>query len=406
VAAVLASLLWAAAAPAAENKRATPNTDWPQWLGPGRNGISTETGWSPGRPAKLWSKTIGIGFSNVAVRGGKLYTMGSQDGKDHVYCLDAATGRPLWIMSYPAPPHADKHYGPRCTPAVDDKHVYTISLDGQMTCWDAGSGRVVWSQQLQQSLGVKPAKWGFSTSVLLQDDHLLIDVGAVVALDKRTGRPLWKTPNYGAAYSSPVAFELDGRKCVATFSGSGLTVVTAGGGKLLYRYPWRTAWGVNAATPVIFGNDVFISSGYKTGCARVRLGDGKATTVWRNRNMSNHCNNSLLWKGHLYGFNGNVGGRGKLTCLDFQSGQTKWTDDSLGTGGLRIADGKLIILGEYGTLVIAEATPAEFKPLSRTDVLKPTCWTAPVLSGGRIYCRNFDKRRKTSDLVCMDVRGR
>ena len=167
-------------------------------------------------------------------------------------------------------------------------------------------------------------------------------------------------------------------------------------------YPWKTAYDVNSATPIVTDGKVFISSGYRAGCALLDVSGTTPTLLWRNKNMSNHCNSSVLYEGYLYGFNGNVGGGGALTCLELKTGEVKWSHKGLGTGSLMIADGKLVVLGERGDLVVAAASPEKFDVIaSAGKVLGGICWTTPVLSNGRIYCRN-----SRGDVVCLDVSGK
>jgi outer membrane protein assembly factor BamB len=147
------------------------------------------------------------------------------------------------------------------------------------------------------------------------------------------------------------------------------------------------------------GDTMFISSGYNKGCALLKIEKDKVTEIWRNRNMRNHCNSCVLWKGHIYGFDGQFGGGGKLTCIDYNTGQRKWAQGGLGTGSLMVAEGKLVVLGERGKLVIARASPEKYEQLASAQVLTGKCWTVPVLANGRIYARNA-----AGDLVCIDVR--
>jgi outer membrane protein assembly factor BamB len=218
----------------------------------------------------------------------------------------------------------------------------------------------------------------------------------VAAFEKKTGNLVWKSAeNYGAGYASPVAFDLNGKRCVAVFNAYGLVVLSVADGKELSKFPWDTSYEVNAATPLINGNEVFISSGYDRGAALLRLGGQNPQVVWENRNMRNHFNTCVVWNGHIYGFDDN-----KLACLDYKTGNALWSRPGLGKGSLTLADGKLIILSERGELVTAEADPAGFREISRAHVLGGKCWTAPVLYGGKIFCRNAQ-----GDLVCLDVRA-
>ena len=173
---------------------------------------------------------------------------------------------------------------------------------------------------------------------------------------------------------------------------------------MLWRHEWKTEYACSIATPVVSGSRIFISSGYGMGCALLQVNEGnKPEVVWSNQEMASHFNACVLWKGYLYGFHGapkHNKDKGQLRCLDFETGEVKWKQDGLGKGSLMIADGKLIILSEKGKLVIADASPEGFKEIASAKVLDGTCWTVPVLSGGRIYCRSHE-----GDLVCMDVRG-
>ena len=173
-------------------------------------------------------------------------------------------------------------------------------------------------------------------------------------------------------------------------------------GQVIWRFPWKTEYDINAADPIFSGDLMFISSGYNHGCALLKVNENNATEIWQNKNMRNQVSNSVLWEGYIYGFDGQVGmsgpGNGKLTCMNLETGQVAWSQGGMGTGTLMLADGKLIILSEDGKLVIAEASPTGFKELSSAKILTYKCWTVPVLANGRIYARNAQ-----GQLVCVDV---
>jgi len=175
-----------------------------------------------------------------------------------------------------------------------------------------------------------------------------------------------------------------------------VVALTAKDGKELWRFPWKTQYDVNAADPILSGNQVFISSGYNRGGGVFDVNSKPPKTVWENKNMRNHMNSCVLWQGHLYGVD-----EGQLRCLVFATGEVKWTDRVSGKGSLMLADGKLIVLSEKGELLVVEPSPAGFKPMARAHVLGGKCWTAPVLANGKIYCRNA-----TGAVVCVDVSGK
>ena len=379
--------------------------DWPNWLGPNRTGISAETGWNTKWPKEgpkaLWRASVGKGFSSFAVAGGRAYTMGNSDGKDTIYCFDAGSGRVLWKYSY-ACEAGSEHYGPRATPTVDGKRVYTTSRQGDLLCLTAGKGKKVWVKQLRRTYGARAGQWALVGSPVIVGGRLIVDVGIVLAFDKKSGKLLWKSKKVKAGYATPAVFKKGSAGRLACFNAAGLAILNLKTGNTLMTYPWKTAYDVNSATPIVTDGKVFISSGYRAGCALLDVSGTTPTLLWRNKNMSNHCNSSVLYEGYLYGFNGNVGGGGALTCLELKTGEVKWSHKGLGTGSLMIADGKLVVLGERGDLVVAAASPEKFDVIaSAGKVLGGVCWTTPVLSNGRIYCRN-----SRGDVVCLDVSGK
>jgi outer membrane protein assembly factor BamB len=372
--------------------------DWPGWRGPDRSGISTETNWSPENPVPLWQATVGQGYSSFAVSQGRLYTMGNINDVDHVFCFNAATGQELWRHSYPCSARDPNGYhGTRATPTLDGNRLFTLSREGHLFCLNAATGAPLWSKHLQKDLRGRAPKWGFAGSPLVEGNLLLVETGAargsMVALDKTTGQEVWRNGSDAASYSSPIAFSWAGDRVVATFSAQALVARRVADGQELWRFPWRTSFDVNAATPVVHDSKIFISSGYNKGGALVDFSGRQPKALWENRNMRNHMNSSVLHQGHLYGFDEN-----DLKCIDFATGREVWTERRYGKGSLMLADGKLILFNDSGRLAIAHATPEGYQEISGTQVLGGrNTFVAPVLSHGRIYCRAGDT------IVCLDV---
>jgi outer membrane protein assembly factor BamB len=380
--------------------------DWPQWRGANRDGISTEkispASWGKDGPKQLWKKQVGTGVSSVAVRGGRLYTMGNNGNMDVVFCLDAATGAEIWRHTYPQALDARQFEGgPAGTPTIDGDKVYTLSHEGDLFCLAAASGKVIWRKNLQRDFGGSRERWGYAGSPLVDGNLVLVDSGgegaSTVALDKTTGALKWKAGSDSAGYSSPVAFNLAGTRCVAVFKGDALVGLDAANGQELWRYPWKTSYDVNAPTPVVFGDKIFITSGYGTGCALLQVRPGKVTQLWRNKNMRSQLGSPVLVRGYIYGIDGNVGG-GELRCLDLASGEIKWKQN-IGGGTLIAADGHLLALNERGELIVVEASPTSYREAARAQVLGGHCWVAPAVADGRIYCKNNE-----GTLVCLDGR--
>ncbi len=376
--------------------------DWPNFRGPDHNGISKETGWasqwSNGAPKQLWKAKVGLGFATLSVSNGRVYTTGNASDTDTVFCFDADTGKALWKNSYPAPRDA-KYYegGTSATPTVDGDRVYTISKRGILHCLGAADGKVVWTNNLQQELGAKIPEWGFAGSFYIEGDLAILNFGtAGTALDKRTGKVVWTSGTDVSGYSTPMPVDAGGERAVILAVKQDVVAVKIKDGKELWRFPWKTQYDVNAPTPILSGSKVFISSGYNHGGGVFDISQQPPKEIWNNKNMRNHMASSILWKGHLYGIDEN-----QLRCLDFDTGEVKWTDKVSGKGALMIADGKLIVLSERGELLVAEASPAAFKPISRAQVVGGKCWAAPVLANGKIYCRTGP-----GDVVCVDVSGK
>jgi outer membrane protein assembly factor BamB len=372
-----------------ERSEAQPvGSPWPQWRGSSIDGISSDSRWLSANPTpqKVWEVQVGIGYTPAAVVNGKLYTMGWRENKDYVQCLDAATGKELWSFNYDAPLNANSHAGgPSCTPAVDEGKVYTLGRDLKMHCAEAATGKVLWRKDLKVEYGSRPPQWGFSGSVMIWGDTAYVEGGRTIAMDKATGKEKWKSQDYGAGYSTPMPFELEGKKLLAVFNAFGLVVLNAADGSEIAKHRWETSYGVNAATPIVAGNRIFISSGYGRGCALLQLQGNQLTVLWENKGMSAHMASPVLIDEHLYGFD-----EGKLTCLSLATGETKWMQRGLGKGALTAANGKLVVMSERGELIVAPAKSSAFEPIIRFAAVPAShpVWIMPVVAEGRLYTRN------------------
>lgn len=351
-----------------------------------------------------WRASVGAGFSSVVVSQGRAFTMGNAGGVDTVFCFDARSGQVRWKHSYKAPLDA-KYYegGPSATPTVDGDRVFTLSKRGKLFSLEAATGQVVWEKDLAGELLAPVNEWGFASSPLVEGNLLFLNVGAAgTAVEKATGKVAWYSEQKTAGYASAMPLDLDGRRVLVLFTAKFLHGLVPATGKELWRHSWETGWDNNNADPIVDGGRIFISS-YSRGCALLEVRDGRLHEVYQNENLHSHMSTAVKIGSHLYGFNGREG-RGRpndFRCLDFLTGEVKWKHEGLGVGALSTADGKLLILSETGELVLAEARPDKFNPLSRTQVLGGRCWTMPVLANGHLYCRNAK-----GDLVCLDVQGR
>ncbi len=369
--------------------------DWPNWMGPHLNGVSTEQGWSADWPAdglpQRWSTQIGIGFSSVSIVDGLLYAMGHADGHETVWCLNADSGKEVWSHSYTAELNANLYEGgPGATPTVDGDFVYTLSIDGRLLCLNRKTGDVVWQNQLQKDLGVDLHEWGFNSSPLILGDQLILQGGRLVSYNKRSGKLNWRSEEHAAGYGAVRAFTVGNQTLLAHLDCDGLRINDSADGSEVAFTPWKSPFRTNSTTPIIVNDQIYISSGYNVGCGLFRLQATELKQVYRNKEMRNHFNNSILLDGYLYGFDGNsnLGRVVTLTCMKFDTGEVMWKQQGLGCGSLTIADNKLLILSERGELVLAKAQATEYQELARSDFLTDRCWTVPVLLNGNIYGRN------------------
>jgi outer membrane protein assembly factor BamB len=382
------------------------NGDWPAFRGPHRNAISTEADWQSTWPAdgpkRLWTADVGLGYSTVAVAAGKAYTLGHRDGRETVYCFDAATGREVWKHTYEAAIIDNLHLGgPGATPTVDGDRVFTVGKEGHFHCFDAATGAVRWLVHFAKDLNVRTPEWGFTSSPLVQGKLVLVDVAGLAAFQRDSGQLAWRAETQRAGYGSPIALEQpNGSTWIAALTNDALTIVRLVDGATVASHPWTSDYTTSASTPVLCGRALFVSTGYGAGCTLLDLVDGRLNVLYRNKEMSNHMCSSVFWNGHLYGIDGNSHNarQCKLVCLDATTGKRKWEQRGFGCGALMLADGKLIIQADDGNLTIARADPSGYEELARTRPFDGHTWTMPTLARGRIYCRG-----ESGELVCLDV---
>ena len=366
--------------------------DWPNWRGPNHDGISPEKGFetkwnSP--PLRLWSQDIGSAFSGLSCVADRVYTCGTADKQQMLFCLAANTGSVLWKTpieeEYRERQGGD---GTRTTPTVDDGRVYILGALGRLLCVDAETGIEIWSRQLDG----KP-QWGYAGSVLVEGDRAIVPAGgkdgSLLALDKKSGRTLWQCGDAPVGYATPYPFTFDGRRCVVGFLAKRAIVADVQSGQEVWSTDWKTDWDVNAASPIFHDGCLFLSSGYSTGSAVFKLArDGdrlKADQAWGvNKIVLGKFQSAVLHEGYLY-----VSDEKALKCVEFMTGREKWSERGISNGTVVLADGHLIVLTEDGELQIARASPEKYEPTTKAKVLDGRCWTVPTRYQGRLYVRNF-----------------
>ncbi|MEX2261899.1 MAG: PQQ-binding-like beta-propeller repeat protein [Bryobacteraceae bacterium] len=384
--------------------------DWPQWRGVNRDGISPETGllksWPAEGPKLLWKTGgLGEGFSAFSVAQGRLFTQGQRGDREFVLALDAATGKKLWEVETGASFRERRGHGPRGTPTVDGDRLFALAADGSLVCLETATGRRVWGINIVSQFGGEVINWGMSESPLVLGEHLIVTPGgpgaAIVALNKRDGKTVWKSQSDEAGYSSPIAFNMGGSTVLAVLTGEAAVGLAAKNGELLWRYDKVSNRTANIATPIHRNGHVFVSTDYGTGCALLKLtaqgGGVRASEVYFSREMKNHYSSSVLVKDHLYGFSSAV-----LTAMNFADGAVAWRDRSVGKGSVTYADGHLYCYSERGVMGLVEATPEGYREKSRFQIPPGefNTWTPPVIANGRMYLREQD------NLYCYDIKAK
>jgi outer membrane protein assembly factor BamB len=376
---------------------AQAGSDWPQWRGPNRDGISKETGllkqWGPDGPPLVWKTSgAGNGYSSFAVAGGRIFTMGLRGNREYVIAFDVVSGKEVWATPHGGAFRNDRGDGPRGTPTVDGAILYALGGNGDLSALDVRTGKVIWTMNVLQKFGGSNITWGISESPLVVGEKVLVNAGgpgaSIVALNKKDGSLIWKSQSDRSGYSSAIPVQVGSTTQVVFFTHHRALGLDLKDGKLLWEYDRAANDVANVATPVVRGNRVFISSDYGTGAGLVEIkADGKAQEVYFTKDMRNHHSSSILIGDYLYGFSSGI-----LTAMRFDTGEVAWRDRSVGKGSLVYADGNLYALSENGVVGLIEATPTGYREKGRFRIAQdslPT-WTHPVVAGGRLYLRDQD----------------
>jgi len=416
--AAVAVVCWMAAAISG----AASASDWPQFLGPDRNGQSKETGlarsWPADGPRVIWTRRVGEGFAGPSVRDGKVYILdrkgGKNDAKDGLRVLDFATGKDIWKFVYDAPGRFSFN-GSRSTPTVDENNVYIVGAMGHFHCISKKTRRPVWKKDLLDDFGGKLPMWAVAQSPLLYKSVVIVapQSGAgVIACDKATGRIVWKTPpDKGMSYCSPSIMTIGGVDQVVMLSHKGtVTGVDANRGQVLWTYRgWNCKIPINS--PVDIGDGrIFITGEYGAGSAMIRVtgrgGRFRATELYKTDKVGAQIHAPLLYEGYLYVNSNGNSRRDGLVCMDLD-GNVKWKtgrNPNFERGGLILADGMIYIMdGKSAAIHLVAATPEGYRLLARAGLLAGKggkAWGPVVLCDGKLLIRD------QGELKCLDVKGR
>ena len=401
-----------AADTAADPKTKLVQEDWPDWRGPRRDGISRQTGlsldWSTTKPKRIWQRELGTGYSSMTVVGDRLFTMGSEEAAEYIYCLDATDGSTLWKVHSGTTFKNSYGDGPRGTPIVEGERVYALGANGDLLCLAAKTGAVAWQLNTLKQFGAKNIRWGVSTTPLIDGKKLVVNVGStgasIVAFDKTDGKVIWKTHNDVAGYSSPVRIDVPGDDGpvphLVVWCGKSLVGLKPDDGSVQWKHEWLTTNDMNIATPIFEPKTrtLYVSASRNTGrCSAYRLSAAGGTVsckeIYTNKQMKNHYNSCVLLEGFLYGFDNNV-----MRCQELATGKILWTNRTVGKGAVIAAQGHLIVLGEKGAMALVEATSKAYTEKGRFQALaSKRAWTPPALARGKLYVRDLER------ITCIDI---
>ncbi len=371
-----------------------------QWRGPERNGLYLETNllksWPAEGPKQLLTITgLGQGFSSPAITDSKIFVTGMLEKTGYLFAYNLQ-GKLLWKSPY-GTEFSTSYPGARSTPTVVGEQVYCMSGNGNVACFDGTSGKQIWVVDILKTFNGPNLEWGVTESLLIDGKNLICTPGGpegnIVALNRMTGKVVWKSKGYGekSGYCSPLLVEHGKTRLIVTMTGTSIIGVDATNGTFYWRHPHRTDYDINANTPIYHNGSIYCVSGYGTGGVLLQLSpDGKSIKeVWRDKELDSQIGAAVLVNGYIYGSGHNTR---KWQCLDFKTGKIVYTSDKRGKGNIISADGMLYCYEESGQVLLLKADPTAYSQVSSFKVTQGTDqhWAHLVIKNGRLYVRHGD----------------
>lgn len=412
---------------------ATPG-EWPQWRGPGRDGVWKESGIvqkfvSPELKPR-WRVPISNGYSGPTVAGGKVYVtdrVTEPKQQERIHCFDWQTGRSLWTHAYDAP-YGGVGYpdGPRASVTVEDGRAYSLGAVGELVCLEASKGKVLWSKSLDKEYDLRLPSWGLSASPLVFENQVIIHAGGdqgacLLSFDKKTGKEQWRALEDRPSYSPPILVTQAGKTVLVCWTGDRVVGLDPRTGKQYWEYPFPARQGVIAiATPVV-QNDLLFFTNFYEGALMLRLKQDSlgVEKLWHRRGQNERNTDGLhsiistpMFQGnYVYG----VDSYGELRCLDSKTGERVW-ESQAAVPRARWANIHFVkqaervwMFNERGQLIISRLSPQGFEEISRAQLIQPTlgqlperggvCWSHPAFAYGHVFARN------DNELLCASLKA-
>lgn len=390
-----------------------PAGDWPQILGPNRNGVAEgeklANSWPATGPKLAWERPVGTGFAGLAVSAGKAILFHRQENDELIEAHNAETGDKLWKVSTRTTyvPSISEDDGPLCVPAIADGIVVTFGAAGRLTAVELATGKQLWSRTLAQEYGAPSGYFGAGSSPLIHDGKVFINLGAdrksagLIAVDLKSGETRWTKTNELASYSAPIVTELEGKPTLIFITRLNVVAVDPQDGTIRWQFPFGMRGPtVNAATPVLDGKKLFVTASYGIGGVYADLSAVAAKEIWADEQpFASQFTTPVPAGNAWYGIDGRKDrGRGTLRCVSLKDHKEFWSEPDFGVGHLIAADGKLLILKDEGELILVQVDSNKFSPLSSHRIDDGVTRAIPALANGRIYLRGSSK------LFCFDLR--
>ena len=380
------------------HSQSTSQASWQQFRGNDRSATSSESGllekWSAKGPEILWKKDLGTSFSELLIADDKIYTLAGEkidsvSGDEYAIAFNAHTGAELWKTKLDSIfiDVDDWGDGARSTPALNSTHMFCLTSFGKLIALSLKDGKIDWTVDIHKEYGSPVPRWGFSSSPIIVDGVLVLEVGgkeenAFMGFDPATGKQLWAKSTGQPSYCSPIVARIDEKNQIIFANGNNLYAFNAKGESLwTYKMPLSRP---TAAPLFIAPNKLFVSSVSSTGSFIVEVNGAEVKEVMNSSTMKNHWSTSVHYKGFIYGFN-----VAALQCISSTDGAKKWTKRGFGKGSLILVDDKLLVLSDQGKLILVEAVADAYTELSDFQAINGKSWTAPSYANGKIYLRNL-----------------